>query len=456
MKIIIVGVGRTGITLIQALLERSYNDITVIEKDKHLLNRITDLYNVNGVTGSGASKESLYKAGADTADVVIALTPVDEINLLCCMQAKSIGALHSVARVCQPDFMAERQLLKDKNLVDYIFNPYYDMAELAYNSIGFPGIVKPEGLFAEEMQAISIRIEPGSPLIGYAMSEVRGVLGFDIVVASVLRGDKLFIPTGNFTIEEGDSIGITARKNQIREILKKMGHTPAPGKNIIIVGGDLTSEYLLEMLLKNKRTITVIEKNLERCRALMEKFPAINVTYGQIDQEEILEKENIEKCDTLISLTNSDEENLVTSLYAWSRNVPSVLTRIEKPGQLELLHKINLDITLSPPEISVNKLIRFVHNCDTGVSTNDIAKYCTIGYNKADVFQFNVTDTYKMPGIPIKDPAFRLKKNILLTAIIRGNTLIVPDRHAAMIEGDHVFVVSARKNNIEKLNDIFL
>lgn len=456
MKIIIVGAGRTGIALIEALLQRSYNDITIVERDKHLLNRITDTYNVNGIVGSGASRESLYNAGADTADVLIALTPVDEINILCCMQAKSIGTQYTVARVFQPGFSAERKLLKEEERVDYIFNPNYDLAEIVYNSIGYPGIVRPEGIFADGMQAVSISIGPDSPLKGYAMSEVRGVLGFDIIIGSVIRDGKLHIPTGRFTIEEGDSIGITINRDNIMELLKKMGVEKNPAKRILIVGGGITTEYLLEMLSKDKKNITVIDSDLERCRELMEHFPHVTVTYSQNDKEEVLEKEKIADCDVVISLTNSDEENLVTGLYAWSRNVPSVLTRIEKPGQLALLHKINLDITLSPAEISVNRLIRFIHSCDAGMSTDDIKKYCTIANNKADVFQFVVSDSFSKLDVPIKDSSFRLKKNVLLTAIVREGRLIVPDRNTSLKSGDKVFVVSDRKNHIEKLNDIFL
>ncbi len=455
MKIIIVGAGRTGEALIIALLHRRYNDITVVDRDQVLLDKLTDDYSVNGVVGSGASRETLKKAGADSADVLIAMTPIDETNILSCVQAKSMGTVCTAARVFSQDFSEDSENLKETYGIDFIFNPKYDMAERAFYSIGLPGIVKPEGIFSESMQAFTISIGEDSPLKGYAMSEIRGVLGFDLVVGCVLRDGKIHIPTGTFTIEEGDLIGITASLNEIKILLNKMGVAINPAKRIMIVGGGVTTHFLIPMLLKENRQITVIEKELDACRQLMEEFPSITVSYGYGDKEEVLEQEKIGKCDVILALTDNDEVNLVTSLYGWYRNVPSVLTKIESPGQLAMLHKINLNITLSPSAISVNKMIRFIHNCDTGIAPSNIEKYCTIAGNRADVFQFTVPDNYEKEGVMISDPGFKLKKDVIITAITRYGKTIVPDHKTSLLAGDKVYIVSDRKIHIENLNDIF-
>ena len=453
MKIIIVGAGRTGCSLIAALAEKNY-DITIIDKQKSLVDDVTDKYNVSGVVGSGASKETLYKAGADTADILIALTPVDEINLLSCVQAKAVGTLHTVARVFQPDFAAERKTLEKEQEIDYIFNPKYDMAEESARSIGLPGIVKPEGLFGEQMQMATVTMLPDSPLNGKSLYEIRTNLDDEILIATVLRAGKLYVPDGKFIIEAGDKIGIAAKKDRMIKILQKIGIISNSAKKVMIVGGGITAEYLIEMLISARKDITVIEADLDRCSALMERYPNVKISFWKGEMGEVLEEEGIASMDALVSLTDTDETNLVTSMYAWSRNVPSILTRIEAPGHLNLLHRINLDITLSPSEISVNKLIRFVHNREAGDAPNDIEKYASVAEGKAEVLQFTANEGFAKIGVQFKDPSFKLKKNIIVASIIRDGEVVIPDGNTSINPGDKVIIVSEKKNRIENLGGI--
>ena len=454
MKIILVGAGRTGCALIRALSGKDH-DITVVDKQKSLVDAITDQYSVDGIVGSGASKETLRKAGAEAADILIALTPVDEINLLSCMQAKAVGTKRTVARVFQPDFGEERKVLEREQGIDYIFNPKYDMAEEAAASIGFPGIVKPEGVFGDYMQMITVTVMPGSPLEGRTLMEIRKELDANILVTTVLREDKLYVPDGSFRVEAGDRIGVAAGTEEIMETIRKVGIIKNRAKHVMIVGGGITAEYLTRMLLKKKKSITIVESELERCRELMEEFPSVNVSYGHGEMSEILEDEHIASMDAVVSLTNTDEINLVTSMYAWSRNVPSILTRIDAPAHLNLLHRINLDITISASEISVDKLIRFIYNCMAGDAPNEIEKYCSIADNKADVLQFTAGESFKKPGVLFKEAAFRLKKNVLIASVIRGEEVIIPGGNTCIQCGDRVVVVSDKKNHIENLNEIF-
>lgn len=454
MKIIIVGSGRTGRSLIEALSEKNY-DITIIDKVKSIVDEITDKYNVSGVVGSGASKDTLLKAGADTADVLIALTPVDEINILSCVQAKAVGTVRTVARVFQPDFAAERKTLEKEQKIDYIFNPKYDMAEESARSIGLPGTVKPEGLFGGRVQIVTVTVVPDSPLCGKNLFEVRKEVDEPFLMTTVLRDGKLFVPDGSFKIEAGDSIGIAAKNDRIRDILLKIGIVKTSVRKVMIVGGGITAEYLIEMLLAERKNITVIESDLERCQTLMEKYPGVKVSYGVGEMSEILEDENIASMDALCSLTDADETNLVTSMYAWSRNVPSILTRIDSPGHLKLLHRINLDITLSSSEISVYKLIRFVHNQEAGNAPNEIEKYSTVAEGKGEALQFTAGNDFAKKDVQFKDPSFKLRKNVLVASIIRGEELIIPGGLDSIRVGDKVIIVADKKHHVERLNEIF-
>ena len=223
----------------------------------------------------------------------------------------------------------------------------------------------------------------------------------------------------------------------------------------MIVGGGITAEYLLNMLLEKRKNISLLESDLDRCRELMERYPAVHVAYSEGELSDVLEDEGIGDVDAVVSLTDNDEANLVTSMYAWSKNVPSILTRVEQPGHLKLLHRVNLDITLSPSEISVNKLIRFVHNCEAGDAPNEIEKYCSVADNKAEVLQFTAGDDFIKTGMLFKDTNFKLKKNILIASIIRDGELIIPCGNSCIQKGDKVIVVSDKKNHIENLNEIF-
>ncbi|MCR5501549.1 MAG: Trk system potassium transporter TrkA [Lachnospiraceae bacterium] len=454
MKIIIVGAGRTGCSLIGALSKKNY-DITVIDRHRDLVESVTDRYSVSGIAGSGASKETLLKAGADTADILIALTPVDEINILSCLRGKALGVVKTVARIFQPDFASEKKALHEEQGIDYIISPKSDMAKEAAENIGFPGIVKPEGLFGEQIRMVSLTVLPDSPLRDKNLIEIRKDIDKEILIATVLRDGKLYVPDGQFRIAEGDIIGIAAEKSRIARSLQRIGVMKHPARKIMITGGGVTAQYLVGMLLEDKKSVTVIESDLERCRELMEKFPSAKISYGDGQMSEILEEEGISSCDALVSLTDRDETNLVTSMYAWSRNVPSILTRIDEPGHLNLLHRVNLDITLSPSEISVNKLIRFVGNAEAGDAPNEIEKYCTVADNMAEVLQFTVGGDFLKPDMPFKDPAFALKKNVIIASVIRDQKVILPDGNSSLKKGDRVIVVSEKKHHIERLNGIF-
>ncbi len=454
MKIIIIGAGRTGCSLIKALAEKNY-DITVVDKIKTIVDAVTDKYNVSGVVGSGASKETLLKAGADTADVLIALTPVDEVNLLSCMQAKAVGTLKTVARVFQPDFASERKDLEKEQGIDYIYNPKYDIAEEATNSIGLPGSVRPEGLFGDQMQMVTVTVTPESPLVGKTLLTIGKEIDASLLISTVLREGKLYVPDGSFEIAEGDSIGIASHRDNMFNVLKNIGIVRNPARKVMLVGGGVAAEYMTEMLLKRKKSVSIIDFNMERCRELMEKYPTVNVSYGEGELTEVLEEEHIADMDALASITDNDEKNMVTSMYAWSRNVPSVITRIESPEHLKLLHRVNLDITLSPSEISVNKLVRFVLNCEVGAAPNEIEKYCTVADNKAEVLQFTAGDNFAKPNMQFAKPEFKLKKNTIIASIVRDDEVIIPKGSSVIKKGDKVIVVSEKKNHIENLNSIF-
>lgn len=454
MKIIIVGAGRIGNALTKALVAKGY-DVTIIDKQKELVEEVTDRYNVAGVVGSGAAKATLLEAGADAADILIAVTPVDETNILSCAQAKTFGTTRTIARIIQEDFASEKSQLESRHGIDYVLNLDYGMAELCAQSIGFPSFVKHEGSFVKRMGMVTLTVVPGSPLSGKLVMQIKRELAMDMVFSFVLRQDKVIIPKGDLKIEEGDRIGLIGWDTEILSLLQKMGIVRNAAKKVLIMGADVVTDYLVEMLLRDKKSITVIDGDIEKCKKLLERFPAINVAFGGGELDEVLEDEKIGEADAVLSLTSSDATNIVTSLYAWSKNVPSILTRIDAPGNLKLLHKINLDITMSYSEIAVTKVIKFIKNAEVEDEKNEIVRYQTIANNKAELLLFIAGEEFSKKSMAFKKIVREMRKNTLVISVIRKGELVIPRGDNCILPGDHVIVVSDTKNHLKSLEDVF-
>lgn len=455
MKIIVVGLGRTGCALIENLSHENH-DIVAIDKDTYLVKEITDKTTATGIVGSGASKETLLDAGADRADLLIALTQVDEINLLSCMQAKSLGTKRTVARIMSPDFVEERDDLKKEYNIDYLINPKLDIAKEMSRNVGLPGNVKMECFFDGYVNMASIIIKNESEVVGKTLAEIQLSQKLNVLICTVVRNGKLFIPKGDFKLEAGDCLGIVASEEDMRRALKKFGLIKGNNKDILIVGGGTVSEYLIQMLLKQHKNITLIDSNLDRCRKYMDRYENVKVLYGELGDTDLLEEENLNDIDVCISLSDKDETNLVVSMYAWALGIKSILTKVEKPSSVKLLHKVNMDITFSAAEVSVMRLIRFIRNTAIGDAKNEVNKYYSIADKKAQALEINAnSDSCTKYDVALKEKEFALKKGITIAAIIRDNELIIPKGDDCIKKNDRVIVVCNKKHVINQLEDIF-
>lgn len=358
MKIIIVGLGETGKALVK-LLDVTDHDVVVVDRNEDRVDEITDKYRVNGVVGSAASADTLMKAGADTADVLLALTHADEINLLSCMQAKAAGTRICAARLLMPDLVAEEEALKEKYRIDYFVKPRLDLAEEVCKNIGLPGYVKLESYLDERLQVINMNAVEESRVTGKTVAAVES-LGGSMKVGKVIRGNRAMTPKADLVIKEDDSLYIVVKKDNLEAAFSALGIKRDRIKDVVIVGGSISGGYLAKTLLSRGKKITIIDDDIERCRQKMDSFPTANVIYAESDITEVLEEEHVEKADAVVSLTDNDENNLVISMFAWSKKIPSVITRVDKQVHVKLLHKVNIDITVSPTEISVFRIIRFI------------------------------------------------------------------------------------------------
>ena len=359
MKIIVVGLGETGRALVRVLDETDH-DIIVVDENAEIVDAVTDKYRVNGVVGSGASVHTLKKAGADTADFLIALTHTDEINLLCCMQAKATGTRLCAARLLQPDLVSEEETLKQKYSIDFFVKPRLDLAEEVYRNIGLPGYVKLESYMDEKIYVLDLNVVGASPLIGKTIGVIRTEFEGYMQIGVLIRSNKAHTPKDDLVVKDGDTLYIVVRKEGLDQAFRSLGIKRDKIRDVVIVGGRMSCGYLAKKLLDAGKKVTMIDDDDARARTKMDSFPDANVIYAESDITEVLEEERVEKADAIVSLTDNDETNLVVSMLAWSKKIPSVITRVDKQVHVQLLHKVNIDITVSPTEISVFRIIRFI------------------------------------------------------------------------------------------------
>lgn len=454
MKIIIVGLGRTGRLLISSLAMENY-DIVVIDKERKLIDEITDHYSVNGIVGSGASRETLIAAGAATADAIVALTPIDEINLLSCMQAKNLGTRYASARIIAPDFMKESEALREEYHIDFVFKPLEDLADEIYQNIGMPGNTKLVGVWRDSLHLMDVNLLEDSPMCDRSLNDIRKEHNLRMLVVAVIRDGKLTIPDGSFVVKAGDNLTLAISGDEMTETLQTIGICRKKVKKVMIVGGNTISEYLLSRMEKDGYKITVLENDATRCRELTERFRHCKILCtGEGELLEILKEEKISEMDMVVSLTDNDNTNLIISMYAWSCNIPSIITYVEVTEHLRMLHKVNIDITVSPVETASLKAMRFIRYHDSEQAQKEIGKFYLVAGGQAEIKELLVGEDFKLLNIPFREEKFKLKKGVIITAVFRDGQMMIPTGDTSIQAGDQVIITTSRKFKIRHLNDI--
>ena len=454
MKIIIAGMSSVGLFLVKMISANTEYDVTIIDSNKIEVDKATDLYNVSGVCGSCSSRSILLKAGADTADIIIALTPVDEINVVCCMMAKNCGTRYSAAIVHCPELADDTEYFKKLASVDYIVNPRLAAAEEIDLQIGLPGKIKTDALFGDSAVMLKTAVESGGALDGKSMIEVKQYFGNKMLIGTVRRNKKIFIPDGRFTLEGGDEIEIISEKSSVPEIIKKLG-LPEPAANrILLIGCGTTGYYLASRLAKKKKNLRIIDRDMSRCRSLAEFFP--NAEISCINDADTLMNQDMKNVDVCVSLTSEDDRNLVNSLYAWSCGVHSIITRINSPQYDKLLDKTDTQITISPTVTAAERILTFVRNIAFyNEKGDDIGQLRLISNGGAEAIEFMAYDNCKALDIPFASSTFKLNKDVLIAIIIRNGETIIPDGQSVITSGDKVIVVTKTGGRYNTLNDIF-
>ena len=444
MKVVIVGIGKIGEVLAARLLKEKH-DLTVVDEDHSVVDDVVNRRDVKGVVGNCLERHVLAEAETDKADCFFACTQRDELNILSAVLAKKMGAKRVVARVRDPKYLSSLESLKDELGVDMLFNPEYRTAMELAQILRFPSAISADIFASGKVTLAEFRIPSDSPICNMTVRDAASFVGGNMLFAVVSRGDKVFIPNGEFTLEENDLVHIASEEKDVFELSKKLNLFRQKIRSAIIVGGGKISYYLAKELLADGVKVKIIEINPDRCREIDAELPKATVICADGTEPDLLEEEGIKSTDAFIALTGIDEENAVISLYAASLGDIKVATKITSPTLAKMARKLGLDTVIAPREVIADRLVRFVRANQVEEGAGMVALYRI--HDKAEAIEFIVQPDFAGIGIPLK--SLKLKNNVLLCGVVRDGEFILPSGSTALAAHDKVLVVTGVKQVTE-------
>ena len=451
LNIIIVGLGRVGVTLVEQLSAEGH-DITIVDKDQSKVKEISDLYDVIGIVGNGASFAVQMEAGIEDANLIIAVTESDELNLLCCTVARRVGGCAAIARVRNPDYSFETGYLRDRLGLAMIINPELETSRQMTRILGMPTALEVNSFAHGHAELVKFKVAAGSVLDGMGISTI-GARTENILICAVERDGKVFIPGGNDELRAGDIAIFVAPRKVARAFFKKIGSKDKQVKNTLIVGGGDSGYYLARQLLHMGINVTIIEKDMKRCERLSSLIPKAVIINGDGTDEDLLREEGIADTESFVPLTGSDEENILLTLFAQkvSRDNTKVITKINRITFGDVIDGLDLGSVLYPRYITAEAIIAYVRAKSASRSSN-IETLSYLFDHRVEAIEFKVDEEYKgITNVPLME--LQLKKNVLVSFINRQGKIIIPSGQDMLLPSDTVMIVTTNKGFVD-LSDI--
>ena len=449
MKILIVGGGTVGAEICSQLALEGH-DITLIDNHSEILTSISNKYDVFGVVGNGADISVLKKANVDKADLLIAVSSNDEINILCGLAAKKLGVKHTIARVRNPEYSELIRYLKNDQSLSMTINPEFTVAKEIYRSLRLPSATKVNTFCRGRVEMAEFTVTADSPFCNIALNDLRNKLNIRFLVCAVLRDGEAHIPNGYFSLCEGDTVCVTVPEDYLTKFFKAAGIYKQPVRDVLIVGGGRTTYYLQSLLEKGKINSTIIDSNKENCHKLADQFKC-NVICDDVTNQERLLEEGLAKTDAFIALSPKDEENAVVSMYAKSQGTGKIITNISTMAYIDLFRGLGLDSIVSPKSSTVSHIIRFVRSM-ANVRGSEIESLHRLLEDKVEALEFRIKeDISGITSIPFKE--LKIRSGVLVACIFRNENMIIPSGDDFMLKGDTVIVVTT-ESQIKGIKEI--
>lgn len=449
MQIVVVGCGKIGTTIAEQLSAEGH-DITIVDSDEAVVQSLAARLDIMGVTGNGATHTVLKEAAVEEADLLIAVTESDELNLMCCMVGKKAGAGHTIARVRNPEYNQDISFIKNDLGLAMTINPEYAASVEMARLLRIPSAIEIDTFGKGRVELLEYKIPEGNVLKGKSLIDVSRNIKSDVLICAVERDEEVVIPNGSFVLEEGDIISIVASTGNARDFFKKVGCNNNGVKDTLIVGGGTIAYYLAKQLIPLGIKVKVIEKEYPRCEELSAMLPEAVIIHGDATDKDVLLEEGIEKCTSFVSLTGIDEENVFLSLYAKSVSNAKIVTKINRISFDDIIEKFDLGSLIYPKNITAEYIVRYARALQNSYGSNVESLYKII-HGKAEALEFLIRDESVITGVTLEE--LNIKEGVLVACIIRYGQVIIPNGKSAFTKGDSVIIVTtiAGMQNLEDI-----
>ena len=451
MKIIIVGAGKVGYALADQLC-RENHDVTIIDSSDEAIRHACDTLDVMGFKGNGVSIPILTEAGAANADLLVAATNMDELNMACCLTAKNLGTRYTIARVRNPEYYSELGAIKRTFGIGMVINPENATAMEIARLLRFPSAADIESFCRGRVELMSFRVQEEDFITGKPLYSLSGqIQKLSMLLCAAERNGEVIIPNGSFVPQANDKLYIIGKPTGLDEFFHLLGRYNHKIRHVFVVGGGRISIYLASLLEKMNIKVKLVERDEERCRLISEKLPKAMVICGDGTDQELLDSESLTASDAFVALTDRDEDNLIISLYALQQGLPKVIAKSNRQNYAGIAHAVGLDSVISPKLITAAHIVHVVRGMSCSQGSVMQALY-RIADDQAEALEFVVSKNTRNLGVALKD--LKLKKGVLVAVIVRDDQVIIPDGSTCIQERDSVIIVS-KNHTILDVNDIY-
>ena len=451
MTIGVRGCDKIGSSVVELLIKDGH-EICVVDIESKRVQRACDIYEITGIVGNGASYDVQKKAGVDKCDVMIACTNIDEVNILCCLVAKDLGALHTVIINNNEDYYEQIENLRERFNIDLLVCPEKEAATEVSRVLRFPSALQVERFADGKMELIDVIIPDESEFVGHTIAENHGKNYPDVQICAVERGGEVFIPSGNTVLEAGDRLSLASNGSGIVKYMKRTGLYQSRIKRVLILGGTNSALYLAKIISGIGIEVTIIESDFERCKYLSEALPKAYIIHGSDNDYELMRNEGLTDADAFVAFTSNNEKNIIASLYALNKNVPKVITAVDEKNLFSVVGEIDLGSVVSQNVLTATRILHFVKSLqDARDAGSKLDHIFTIAGGRAFVLEFSVTESFGKAGIPLKD--LTIRADTFIAMIIRDNKAIIPRGTDVILVGDQVVIVTINES-IDTMNEV--